>query len=755
MERAQSSVWGLVLIAGFYLGCESTRPVAKPADSRTQSTHFLLSRHPNPSLFFSEQEMAIESFGKSADGREQIKIFTTDAYVAALVQSGNFDVDETIWPGPVSVQSHARETSEVGGRHTKITCPPTILTKATSDYLWSYPEIAQFANDLARSPSGMVSAAGLGPTQNGKYQIVAAKFGPLPGSGGIAFVGVPTIYLIATQHAREWGAAGTAVGLMRELAATIDDPTHRPSLRKLLESTAVVIVPVANPEGYEYSRTTARTWRGNRNTFSCATFGVDLNRNHEATWGVPAESVDLGPACSREVFAGSGPSSESETRAIRALLGGGGFEWQSAPAPVVLLDYHTYSDIVVYPSGLKAKTDNLGPACEFLNNNCQTADFQALRELLGDTTSHRQSPPMFVDNLASTPGTMFRRDQAPNIIYTSSGTLIDDAMYSTKRRQMLSATVELFDQFTGHNIECQARHEDILKDIVLGQMDVVERLAGAAKGLLASAPNNAWLPMRLGTIAPAVLSREYHSGNSLPSAGAQHEDVRPTLLIPGWTQATGVSPLTVSVNGQPVVFDRLRRGVQYELFAANWAASGVDPLCPPCEISTRVGEASSSTVAPNCWKCVDLCDPSRVQGSSGWNLNKGIRGGAADCWWSPSTLPATLTIGPFSAPVGATHCTFSFSYRRTKYLGALVRNAFTVQRETPSGVLELLWSEQPSHPYSTLAPQKLGTQIYEASELLPMGRIPAFVLSANDPSAIQGGVEVLDPVVYCRLGRLP
>jgi hypothetical protein len=118
-------------------------------------------------------------------------------------------------------------------------------------------------------------------------------------------------------------------------------------------------------------------------------------------------------------------------------------------------------------------------------------------------------------------------------------------------------------------------------------------------------------------------------------------------------------------------------------------------------------------------------------------------------------VPASLTIGPFQAPTGATHCVFSFSYRRNDYLGALGRNAFTVERQTPAGTLELLWSEQAPHPYSTLAPQKLGTQVYEASELLSVGQIPAFVIRANDITAIQRGVEVMDPVVYCRLGQLP
>lgn len=729
-------------------GCESSHSAKASPDSRTQRTQFLLARQENPTLYFAEREMAVESFGWTSDRRAKIKIFATDAYVSQLTATEDFVVDESVWPGEEPVRAHTRETPG-SGSHSRITCPPTVLDRSSSDYLWSYPEIAAYAQDLAASPSGMISTTILGPAQNGNFQIVATRFGPK--GGGVLFKGVPTIILVATQHAREWGAAGAAVGLMRELAATVEIPSHRPALRKLLETTAVVVVPVANPEGYEFSRTTNRSWRGNLNLLSCPTFGVDLNRNHEATWAVPAESADS--QCSREVFGGWGPASERETQAIRRLLNGDGFEWPSSP--VALIDYHTFSDIVVYPSGFKRKSDALGPACEFLDNNCYEADFLAMRELLGDTASHRQSPPLFVDR-AVNPTAMFRRDQAPNIIYTSGGTLIDEAMYADVGPTMFSATVELLDQYTAHNIECQPDREDIMKGVVLGQMDVIQRLVGAAGGLLATDASKAWLPQRIGVVASGILSREYNSSNSLftHAVDPRHEDVRPTLLIPGWMQTTGVSSMSGSVNGVPVTMNRLRQGVQYELFALDWAASGDSPLCPPCEISIRVGENdyAASTVSPECGRCIDLCDDSRLA-SSGWALKKGVRAGRDDCWWAPQSYPASLTIGPYTAPAGATHCTFSFSYRRTNYLTQSAANAFTVQRETPSGTYEQLWSERANHPYSTLAPQKLVTQTYEASELLSASKVPAFILTANDSSA--SGVEILDPVVYCRVGGLP
>ena len=88
------------------------------------------------------------------------------------------------------------------------------------------------------------------------------------------------------------------------------------------------VMPVMNPDGYEYSHTNNRFWRKNRSNSlgigiilpMCA--GVDLNRNFGHGWGngeifKPVSGTSL--MC-LDTYMGSQPFSEPETRAVRDFL---------------------------------------------------------------------------------------------------------------------------------------------------------------------------------------------------------------------------------------------------------------------------------------------------------------------------------------------------------------------------------------------------------------------------------------------------
>ena len=76
------------------------------------------------------------------------------------------------------------------------------------------------------------------------------------------------------------------------------------------------VVPVLNPDGYEYSHTGDRFWRKNRRPPSGANkcHGVDINRNFHVGHGLGASE----DSCS-EVHQGPAPGSEPETQALMAL----------------------------------------------------------------------------------------------------------------------------------------------------------------------------------------------------------------------------------------------------------------------------------------------------------------------------------------------------------------------------------------------------------------------------------------------------
>ena len=76
------------------------------------------------------------------------------------------------------------------------------------------------------------------------------------------------------------------------------------------------IIPVANPDGYEYSMTKDRMWRKNRRInpgSECE--GVDINRNFPKAYGV---SSSTNPC--HEDFRGTEAFSENEAAAMRDYL---------------------------------------------------------------------------------------------------------------------------------------------------------------------------------------------------------------------------------------------------------------------------------------------------------------------------------------------------------------------------------------------------------------------------------------------------
>ncbi|KAH9641512.1 hypothetical protein HF086_017848 [Spodoptera exigua] len=75
------------------------------------------------------------------------------------------------------------------------------------------------------------------------------------------------------------------------------------------------IIPVLNPDGYEYSLHKDRLWKKNRRQVSDFCYGVDLNRNFDYNWG---KQDSTRSECSN-TFCGPAPFSEAETQAFKAM----------------------------------------------------------------------------------------------------------------------------------------------------------------------------------------------------------------------------------------------------------------------------------------------------------------------------------------------------------------------------------------------------------------------------------------------------
>jgi hypothetical protein len=126
---------------------------------------------------------------------------------------------------------------------------------------------------------------------------------------------------------------------LRLVAFLADSLPARPGGAALLASRDVWVLPVANPDGYEYTFTTDRLWRKNRRDNGDGTFGVDLNRNHAGFFAF--DDLGSSPFTSAETYRGPAAESEPETRAI-ALF-------HRAHPPVVAVSFHTYQAALLYP----------------------------------------------------------------------------------------------------------------------------------------------------------------------------------------------------------------------------------------------------------------------------------------------------------------------------------------------------------------------------------------------------------------------
>jgi len=161
----------------------------------------------------------------------------------------------------------------------------------------------------------------------------------------------PQVLFLATHHAREWVATEMAMRLINYLASNFGSSAR---VTDLLNTTEVWIIPVANPDGYQYTFTNERLWRKNLrdndgNNQITITDGVDLNRNFDSHWGYNDEGSS--PIESSGQYRGPAPNSEPETQSVKDFVEDNDFKF--------VVSYHTYGDLILYPWGWQPKTPSL------------------------------------------------------------------------------------------------------------------------------------------------------------------------------------------------------------------------------------------------------------------------------------------------------------------------------------------------------------------------------------------------------------
>ncbi|CAG4967846.1 unnamed protein product [Parnassius apollo] len=149
----------------------------------------------------------------------------------------------------------------------------------------------------------------------------------------------PIYFMNAMLHAREWVTAPVTLYSIHRLVEDV-----RSQDRDLLENIDWIVMPLANPDGYEYSHTDERLWRRTRSfnpSVSTTCYGVDANRNFNVSHNTLGVSSD---PCSN-VYPGHVPFSEVETGYIRDIL------LEYVDRIQLYLDIHSHGNYILFGYG--------------------------------------------------------------------------------------------------------------------------------------------------------------------------------------------------------------------------------------------------------------------------------------------------------------------------------------------------------------------------------------------------------------------
>ena len=158
----------------------------------------------------------------------------------------------------------------------------------------------------------------------------------------------PSVLYAGAQHAREWITPEMVRRLMHHYLEGYGSDAE---LTGIIDTTELWFLPVANPDGYDFTFSDERLWRKNlRDNDADGTItagdGVDPNRNFAVKWGWDNEGSS--PVPDSETYRGTGPNSEPETQALDALFDRIGFEF--------FINYHSAAELLLYGIGWQVST---------------------------------------------------------------------------------------------------------------------------------------------------------------------------------------------------------------------------------------------------------------------------------------------------------------------------------------------------------------------------------------------------------------
>lgn len=201
------------------------------------------------------------------------------------------------------------------------------------DVYRTWPEVNDYIDELVALRPDLVEKLTVGTSYEGRT-IYGMRISA-PGDDdrvGVLFNGC--------QHAREWISVMVPMYIADRLVRDYDSS---PEIQAIMQQVEFFIVPIVNPDGYEYTYASGgnRMWRKNRRVNVGGSFGVDLNRNWDIDWN-GGNSTSTNPTS--DVYVGEFAMSEPETQAMAQFI-------DDRPNIAAHVDFHNFSEVILQPWG--------------------------------------------------------------------------------------------------------------------------------------------------------------------------------------------------------------------------------------------------------------------------------------------------------------------------------------------------------------------------------------------------------------------
>lgn len=294
------------------------------------------------------QKSIFKSKDPSVAERDQYRVKLSDGYTPVMDEykalAAGMDTDGN---GIISSNEILPPVSKIG--HAEVDQPDFTFSFKHKLAGWSnphadhYPSFAQIENNMEKLMTdnpGLVHKTQIGETAEGRglfaYRIGTGAEGEKPG-----------VLVVGGQHAREWAGNGAVTESMEKLLAGYGTDAE---MTEKVDGLEMWFVPMANPDGYEFSRNADPDWRKNRSRHvGVDGVGTDLNRNYRADFRFYGDSPsrvgdDAGASddASKLTYRGPHALSENESQALTDFM-------DTRPNLKGVLDVHGFGRMILFP----------------------------------------------------------------------------------------------------------------------------------------------------------------------------------------------------------------------------------------------------------------------------------------------------------------------------------------------------------------------------------------------------------------------